>query len=118
MSIGTTVHLQYCMNELVRVSFTEDTSDFCDHCGMNKKKCHKKCCKDEKRVFKTDDQKAQKFLDFNIEIGQAKPGQTFFSKYIARTDCAVERSVAFLANAPPTYRSNVPIYIQVRNLRI
>lgn len=57
-TIGATVHLHYCMNELVGWSLWHGAGDSkCGKCGMKEKKGG--CCKDEHKQFKlkTDHQK-------------------------------------------------------------
>lgn len=58
-TMGTTMHLHYCMNEYVGASLWDgdDTSE-CGKCGMKEKKGG--CCKDEHKAFKlkTDHQKS------------------------------------------------------------
>ena len=49
-TVGTTMHLHYCMNEYVGASLWDgdDTSE-CGKCGMKEKKGG--CCKDEHKAF-------------------------------------------------------------------
>jgi hypothetical protein len=54
---GVTVHLHYCMDELVGSSLWHNDDDKCGKCGMTEKKGG--CCKDEHKSFqiKTEHQK-------------------------------------------------------------
>lgn len=48
-SVGATIHLHYCMDELINWSLTKSDGDKCDKCGMEK---DGGCCKDEDKVIK------------------------------------------------------------------
>lgn len=54
-SWGMTIHMHYCMDNLVasNVWHTDGDQDACNKCGMQKGD-KKGCCKDEHMVFKTD----------------------------------------------------------------
>jgi hypothetical protein len=57
-TMGATVHLHYCMNELVGWSLWHSENEECGRCGMKEDKTS--CCKDEHKHFKlkVDHQKA------------------------------------------------------------
>ncbi|HTF31220.1 MAG TPA: hypothetical protein VK625_20330 [Flavitalea sp.] len=60
-STGATVHLHYCMDNLVGWDLWARHGDDCSNCGMTKeqKKEAKGCCKDERKQIKlTTDHKA------------------------------------------------------------
>lgn len=50
-TMGTTVHLHYCMNEFVGWSLFHSKEDKCGKCGMDEKD-KDGCCKDEHQHFK------------------------------------------------------------------
>ncbi|MGX5856053.1 HYC_CC_PP family protein [Dyadobacter jiangsuensis] len=53
---GVTLHLHYCMGEMVDLKLAESDSDHCENCGMDKSQSTKSgCCKDEFKKIKTDD---------------------------------------------------------------
>jgi hypothetical protein len=54
VSTGATIHLHYCMGELVEVSLTPKTAGECSKCGMMKDKSNsgKGCCNDEQQTIK------------------------------------------------------------------
>lgn len=56
-TMGTTVHLHYCMNKMVGWSLVDNQDHKCHTCGMEKKGG---CCKDSKTQIKlaADQQKA------------------------------------------------------------
>ncbi len=55
---GATVHMHYCMGELLSWGLSAEKKEKCDNCGMQKG-TGKDCCKDEHKVLKVEnDQKA------------------------------------------------------------
>lgn len=53
---GVTLHLHYCMGEVVDWEVAKEDSGHCDNCGMDKNQSTKNgCCKDELKKVKTDD---------------------------------------------------------------
>lgn len=118
LSCGATVHVQYCMGKMVRVSLVEDESDDCDHCGMKKDVCKKKCCKEEKKTMKSSNQNSQSHLDLNL----IAKNFVYLPSYIPFTNTKLvyepKAKGVFLAHAPPSVWRTCPIYIQVRNFRI
>ena len=50
-TMGATVHLHYCMNEIVGRSFLHNDDGKCGKCGMEEQD-KEGCCKDEKKQFK------------------------------------------------------------------
>lgn len=59
-STGATVHMHYCMGQLVTQNLWQGKAKKCSKCGAkeNKTACKKKCCKDEHKLVKLDkDQK-------------------------------------------------------------
>ena len=59
-TMGTTVYIHYCMNELVGWSLLNDKDGTCGKCGMAEEN-KGGCCKDERKHFKlkVDQQKAK-----------------------------------------------------------
>lgn len=57
-TMGTTIHLHYCMNKMVSWSLVDSKDHQCQTCGMEKKGG---CCKDSKAQIKlaADQQKAE-----------------------------------------------------------
>lgn len=57
-TMGTTVHIHYCMNKMVGWSLVDSKDHQCHTCGMEKKGS---CCKDSKAQIKlaSDQQKAE-----------------------------------------------------------
>lgn len=70
-TMGATVHLHYCMNELVGSSLWHSGEEKCSRCGMKEDKTG--CCKDEHKHFKlkTDHQKAAAAILINFNLAPA-----------------------------------------------
>jgi hypothetical protein len=71
-TMGTTVHLHYCMDEFVGWSLFHSEDEKCGKCGMIEKDKEGGCCKDEHKHFKlkVDHQKAgiAQFIDLATPI--------------------------------------------------
>lgn len=74
-TMGATVHLHYCMNELVGWSLWHSEKEECGRCGMKEDKSG--CCKDEHKHFKlkADHQKAASaaLITFNLAPAIVNP---------------------------------------------
>lgn len=118
ISSGATVRVQYCMGKLVDISIGTDDLDDCDHCGMKKDACRKKCCKEEHKVFKSSDQHASGHVDLlhNARYTAILPVRF----HMARADAlhGHEGLPVYAAHAPPIVRRTCPIYLRIRNFRI
>lgn len=120
LSWGATVHFQYCMGKLVKVSLISDDSDDCEHCGMKKDKCSKKCCKEISKTIKSTDQKQQSssFYNFTVRNFDYLPVYPFPQTNSFALLQTPSIGSTFLANSPPSLWRSCPIYIQVCNFRI
>ena len=74
-SAGATIHLHYCMDELVDWSLSERPGDICENCGMEE---DGGCCKDERHFIKnnTDQKTAESYI--HLSQISAIPDPTFF----------------------------------------
>lgn len=69
IATGTSVHLHYCMGELVEWSFWKNETGKCGNCGMDKNSNEEKgCCKDEHKQIKLD--KDQKITEPPFKVNQ------------------------------------------------
>ena len=97
-TMGTTVHLHYCMNKMVGWSLVDSKDNQCHSCGMEKKSG---CCKDSKTQIKlaADQQKADPAsnTNFNSQLVCTQPIATdyFLPDVVASTFLSVPQ------NAPP-----------------
>ena len=64
-SVGATVHLHYCMDQLISWSLSKGDGDKCDKCGMKK---DGGCCKDEHKFVKNNVD--QKVAEASIQLIQ------------------------------------------------
>ena len=105
-SVGATVHLHYCMDELISWSLLNSDGNKCEKCGMEK---DGGCCKDENKFVKSNvDQKVAEAALQLIQtatvatpVALIYPSEHYFSSLIQEYP---------ESNAPP--RSNgVGIYI-------
>ena len=80
-TMGATVHLHYCMDELVGWSLWHSENEECGRCGMKEDKTG--CCKDEHKHFKlkADHQKAATAA-FITNICDGKNGSSRAKKII------------------------------------
>jgi hypothetical protein len=54
-SIGATIHVHYCMGELVETSLFGTSDKACGKCGMEKHSENDDCCKDVQVVVKSSE---------------------------------------------------------------
>lgn len=112
-SVGTTVHLHYCMDQLINWSLSNKEGDECGKCGMDK---DGGCCKDENKFVKNNvDQKvtepAAQFMRIAAvatPVGLIYPSEHYFSALIKEYP---------ISHAPPRDNS-VGIYLLNRVFRI
>ncbi|OLY94539.1 hypothetical protein BUE76_23700 [Cnuella takakiae] len=114
-STGATIHLHYCMDELVSWGIDKDVSDSCSNCGMAKEDT-KGCCKDEHKQVKVDaDQKAtEASLSYLLSFSEVVT--PLFPDYQPTLYVGTSYRLPF-SNAPPD-REKEPLYLQYRVFRI
>jgi hypothetical protein len=117
-SMGMTVHLHYCMNELVDVKLWYHEEKTCGKCGMLKTGDDDGgCCKDEHKKIKTDE--AQKGvslfspLKFVCDATPPLPVQ----EYSTSLTTSREHIHVPLIHGPPG-NFNIPLFIRNRVFRI
>jgi hypothetical protein len=100
-TMGTTIHLHYCMNKMVGWSLIDSKDHQCHTCGMEKKGG---CCKDSKAQIKlaADQQKA--------EFSQVA---NFNSQQFCQLPIVSEYILAAIAetNATPTNNTSPPLLL-------
>lgn len=110
---GATVHLHYCMGELVEWSFWKNENGKCDNCGMDKNsKEEKGCCKDEHKQIKLD--KDQKITEPPFKVNQYFSLSFLIAYYVHLPDMYIisateEKPVSL---APPR---NIGVAVYIRN---
>jgi len=77
LSVGATVHLHYCMDELINWNLLNSDGNKCEKCGMEK---DGGCCKDENKFVKNNvDQKvAEAALQLIQTATVATPGALIY----------------------------------------
>lgn len=111
VSTGATVHMHFCMGKLIGSSlWHNDKSDLCSKCGMQKKVSKNKCCKDEHKVVKIEqDQKITIVNDYLADISFIDIIHNNFIVSCAYINSSIEE--ISISNAPPLdYK--IPIYIR------
>lgn len=108
---GVTLHLHYCMGEVVNLEVTKADQGHCENCGMDKNKSTKNgCCKDEFKKVKTDD--SYKLTDNTLSnpllsVAMLNKGVTY--DFLAASYPNVF-GTSNQSNAPPRSKP-VPVYI-------
>jgi hypothetical protein len=117
LSTGATVHMHFCMGKFVGSSlWNNEKSDLCSKCGMEKKASKNKCCKDETKVVKIEqDQKVTIPLDHSVDVTSIEILQNSFAAPILIINSSIEE--AFHSNAPPL-AFKAPIYLRNCDFRI
>lgn len=117
VSSGFTVHLHYCMGELVESNLTHSDEPTCGGCGMEKEASSSDgCCKDEHKQIKVDQDK--KLAEIAAKAKQTLSEQTVLFAFIAAENRLFDtvHQLPF-SNAPPR-QVIVPHYLFQRNFRI
>lgn len=117
LSTGATLHMHYCMGKFVGSSLIHhESSDSCSRCGMEKKASKNKCCKDETKLVKIEqDQKVTIPLDHSVDAVAVELVHSNFILPIAFFDSSINESS--YSNAPPL-AFKAPIYLRNCDLRI
>ena len=105
---GATVHMHYCMGELLSWGLSAEKKEKCDNCGMQKG-TGKDCCKDEHKILKVEtDQKlsenAFQGMQLATEILPSPP-----NAYIAEALPSTTEAYP-VTNGPPDSKV-VPVYL-------
>lgn len=117
LSTGATINMHYCMGKLVGTSlWNHETSDLCNKCGMEKKASKNKCCKNETKLVKIEqDQKVTAPLDHSVDVAAVELVHYNFILPTAFFDSSIDET--FYSNAPPL-AFKAPIYLRNCDFRI
>jgi hypothetical protein len=99
-STGATVHMHYCMGQLVNWGlWHEQSPSACHYCGMDKNQ-KDNCCKDDHKFIKNNND--QKIAETAVTLIQAfsLAETTTFSQFTAPVIASVTETYP-LSNAPP-----------------
>ena len=112
-SVGTIVHLHYCMDKLINWSLLKSEGDKCNKCGMDK---DGGCCKDEEKVIKNNvDQNIAGPVVQSMQVLPTAALCAFINTSEDRFSSVIERHP--ICHAPPLIRAG-EIYILNRVFRI
>ncbi len=119
VSSGFTIHVHYCMGQIVSASVVPEASDehHCTHCGMKKTKGGNGCCKEEQKIVKSTAEGALlKSIPLIAPLVFTLPAAQHYIllEYPAKTGNIL---TSFTPHAPPGPPS-CPVYLSIRNLRI
>jgi len=117
VSSGATVHLHYCMGELVKWNLTALDKGNCEFCGMTKNASKKNsCCKDDYKQAKIDQSKKVSQLVYEF-----KPLTVVFQytlkNDVYQTTLSAQKTNTVFGNAPPE-KECIPIFIRNCTYRI
>lgn len=117
-STGATVHLHYCMDELVEQNFFKSDKDECGSCGMKKSQSNKGCCKDEHKQIKIESKHFASEFAFKAAqaVSIALP-PVVYSFYPAPHFTALAEAQP-VSHGPPDKGSGLPLYKRNRVFRI
>jgi hypothetical protein len=101
-TMGTTIHLHYCMGKVVNWGLTSSTSLKCDNCGMEKSSGNN-CCHDQEKTIKIEKDQKNASGGVNLvkvpllSIESVPPGTLLF---------------AAIGTIPPTWSIMDPLFKQ------
>ncbi len=114
-SSGATVHVHYCMGELIAWGISDDETDDCSNCGMEKGNSED-CCKDEhhKLTLKDSPKASPVVYEFNSPgIGTPSIGTFAYAPLSVAT--VVEKQLLIES---PLRTQATPAFIRNCNFRI
>lgn len=103
------------MGELVNISLLGHSPKTCPKCGMENKKENKDCCNDIQVTVNSRDQHIPSHAVFLLANFDIIAGQIVFLVNVNLLERSAFRKFS-CANAPPL--KMLPLYLQLRNLRI
>jgi hypothetical protein len=74
VSSGATLHYQYCMGRLIKVSLWHGHTKKCTTCGMDRKeRAAEKCCTDQHQVLKSEKGSSPTYTQINLGTSEGLP---------------------------------------------
>ena len=108
-STGATVHMHYCMGQLVNWGLWHgQSSSECGYCGMDKNQ-KENCCKDEHKFIKNNNDQKIAEAAFTLMQSFSLAETAIFSQYTAPVIASIT-DIYPLPNAPPE-ANGIAIYI-------
>lgn len=112
-STGATVHLHYCMDELVEQNFFKSSKEECGNCGMKKSQQKKGCCKDEHKQIKIESKHFVSEFAFKAAQDISIVLPVFFPQLPEPHFTSISESHP-VSHAPPDDDGGMPIYKRIR----
>lgn len=110
VSSGATLHYQYCMGKLVKVSLGQGHTKKCHICGMERQaKDYSKCCTDKHQVLKSDKSIAVPYTQFGQSTYAILPSLPVLK--LLQYDVTPLRISYPTDHAPPS-GNGVPIFLR------
>lgn len=111
LSTGATVYMHSCMGKYVGSSLWHDEkSDNCISCGIAKSNSKNKCCKDEHKIVKVEQD--QKVDEAAYQLVQLTPSEIVLN-YFVSPELFVASTIEENSNSNgPPLTQPVPIYIR------
>jgi len=117
VSTGATLHLHYCMGQLVGWDLGHKESEDCGKCGMKKELSQNKgCCKDEHKQIKLDND--QKAVESAIQLMHCSGAVLLPGYGVLPETHPVSIAVVNPASNSPPRSSSVAIFLRNRVFRI
>ena len=102
VSSGATVHLHYCMGQLIEWGFTKDEAKKCGNCGM-KRGNSEDCCKDRHYQLKAKDSAQVTAIVYHFNtLGVIIPSTT--QELLERYNSSIDENKPVI-NSPPRTRA-------------
>jgi hypothetical protein len=123
-SSGFTLRQHYCMGEMIGAAIDapmhHDDSHHCDRCGMEKKSSDDNgCCEDQVKTFKASpDQLPAKAVEAPAMAMIALLPPAFIIPEAPHSPASLPQIAAAPPHGPPGITSELPVYLQVRCLRL
>ena len=117
VSTGATLHLHYCMGQLVGWDLGHKESDDCGKCGMKKQLSQSKgCCKDEHKQIKLDND--QKAVESAIQLMHTSGAVLLPAYGVLPESHPVAAAIVQPVGHSPPRSSSVAIFVLHRVFRI
>ena len=117
-AMGATIHMHYCMGDFAGVSLISHEEHKCGKCGMVKKTTPNGCCEDVHKTFRTGEHyKTALAFDINAQLLFVVPTPTCVAEH-SNLYTSIIREVNLPIHPPPNEITGLPLYLQLRNLRI
>jgi len=109
-SSGATLHYQFCMGRLVKVSLWHNHTEKCHTCGMDRKvKAIKKCCTDKHQQLKSEKSGSLTYSQFTFATSAGLP---VILPFEAMNCSYVPLIIAYpVSKAPPSVPA-VPVFLR------